>query len=76
MYGFPCTIEDLDLFAPAMEGVRRSREEEERRLFYVAVTRAKEDLLVYSQDCRLSKFIEEVREHFTEITGPSSIKIH
>ena len=66
MYGFPCTIEDLDLFAPAMEGVRRSREEEERRLFYVAVTRAKEDLFVYSQDCRLSKFIQEVKGHFTE----------
>jgi DNA helicase-4 len=66
MYGFPCTIEDLDLFAPATEGIPRPREEEERRLFYVAITRAIEDLAIYSQSCRESKFITEVKDHFTE----------
>jgi DNA helicase-4 len=65
-YGFPCTVEDLDLFAPATEGIRRPRDEEERRLFYVAVTRAKENLAVYSQSCRVSDFVEEVRDLLTE----------
>jgi DNA helicase-4 len=65
MYGFPCTVEDLDLFAPASEGIPRPREEEERRLFYVAITRTKENLTVYSQNCRVSKFIIEVRDHLT-----------
>ncbi len=66
MYGFPCTVEDLDLFAPATEGIPRPREEEERRLFYVAITRAKENLAVYSQSCRESKFIKEVKDLLRE----------
>ena len=60
-YGLPCTIEDLDVFAPAIEGIPRPREEEERRLFYVAITRAKEDLDIYTQSCRESKFIKEIK---------------
>ena len=43
-----------------------SKEEEERRLFYVAVTRAKEDLFIYSQEGNKSKFIKEI-EPFVNI---------
>jgi DNA helicase-4 len=45
-YGLPCTLEDLDVFAPAIEGIPRPREEEERRLFYVAITRAKASIII------------------------------
>jgi DNA helicase-4 len=65
-YGFPCTLEDLDVLAPATDGNPRIKEEEERRLFYVAVTRAKENLEIYTQECRKSKFIEEIKEHLHE----------
>jgi DNA helicase-4 len=66
-YGLPCTLEDLDVFAPAMEGISRPREEEERRLFYVAITRAKENLVIYTQSCRESKFIKEIKTHLSDL---------
>jgi DNA helicase-4 len=65
-YGFPCTLEDLDVLAPATEGNPRIKDEEERRLFYVAVTRAKENLSIYTQECRKSKFIKEINAHLHE----------
>jgi len=65
-YGFPCTLEDLDVLAPATDGNPRIKEEEERRLFYVAVTRAKENLAIYTQDCRQSNFIKEIKGHLHE----------
>jgi DNA helicase-4 len=68
-YGLPCTLEDLDVFAPAMEGISRPREEEERRLFYVAITRARKNLVIYTQSCRESKFIKEIKTHLSDL-GP------
>jgi DNA helicase IV len=68
-YGLPCTLEDLDVFAPAIEGIPRPRGEEERRLFYVAITRAKERLVVYTQSCRESKFIKEIKGLLSDV-GP------
>jgi len=65
-YGFPCTLEDLDVLAPATDGNPRIKEEEERRLFYVAVTRAKENLAIYTQECRESDFIKEIKQHLHE----------
>jgi len=66
LYGFPCELENPMLLEPAKEEKAHSKEEEERRLFYVAVTRAKEDVYIYSQkDCE-SKFINEI-EPFIEI---------
>ncbi|MBN2436277.1 MAG: hypothetical protein JXK07_13520, partial [Spirochaetes bacterium] len=38
------------------------RMKEERRLFYVAVTRAKEEVFIYSQKCSESEFISEIGE--------------
>jgi len=63
MYGFPCELEDPDIFEPAIKGRKRDREEEERRLFYVAVTRAKEDVIIYNQKCAESKFLKEIENH-------------
>jgi DNA helicase-4 len=59
-YGFPCELENPKLLEPAKEEKIDSKLEEERRLFYVAVTRAKENLFIYSQLKNESKFINEI----------------
>ena len=65
-----------DLFPSAMSMNTRSELEEERRLFYVAITRAeKQAYLTYTQsryrwgkliDAEPSRFIEEINESFLE----------
>jgi len=62
-YGFPCELENPDILAPAIKGTPRPREEEERRIFYVAATRAKEDLIIYTQKNAQSVFLKEIEEH-------------
>ena len=49
-FGFPSEIEDPSILEVAREdnGVP-DQKEEERRLFYVAITRAKEDLYIYTR---------------------------
>ena len=63
LYGFPCEIENPDIYELAINGPKRPREEEERRIFYVAATRAKEDLIIYSQKNAMSDFLGEIKEH-------------
>lgn len=62
-YGLPSELENPDIFAPAKIGKEKGREEEERRLFYVAVTRAKEEVIIYCQKSKQSKFLDEIREN-------------
>ncbi len=64
-YGFPCEVENPDVFETAIEESKKKRKEEERRLFYVAVTRAKEDIIIYTQKCEQSEFINEIADHIT-----------
>jgi DNA helicase-2/ATP-dependent DNA helicase PcrA len=69
-----------DLFPSAMSMSTRSELEEERRLFYVALTRAeKQAYLTYTQsryrwgkliDAEPSRFIEEIEEQFLEYLTP------
>jgi len=69
-----------DLFPSGMSMNTRSELEEERRLFYVAVTRAeKQAYLTYTQsryrwgkliDAEPSRFIEEIEEQFIEYLTP------
>ena len=63
LYGFPSELENPDIFEPAIKGRRKDKEEEERRLFYVAITRAKEETIIYTQEGRESKFLDEINEH-------------
>jgi DNA helicase-4 len=65
-YGFPCEIEDNSIYAPARENYpEQDPKEEERRLFYVAMTRAKEDLIIYTWEPAKSEFLEEI-ENYTQ----------
>ena len=69
-----------DLFPSAMSMNTRSELEEERRLFYVALTRAEQKAyLTYAQtryrwgklvDAEPSRFIEEIDEKYLEHTAP------
>jgi len=67
LYGFPCEIEDSSIYEPVREDYpRQDQKEEERRLFYVALTRAKEDVIIYTWEPSMSEFLEEIREHTVE----------
>ena len=66
LYGFPSEIEDPFIFEPAMYGKLNNKEEEERRLFYVAITRSKEDVIIYTQKENESMFLNEIQK-YTEV---------
>ncbi|MFH1770329.1 MAG: UvrD-helicase domain-containing protein [archaeon] len=61
LYGFPCELENPDIYEPAKLSEKKDRLEEERRLFYVAVTRGREQVFLYDQSCSESQFIKEIR---------------
>ena len=79
-YVFVVGLEE-DLFPSAMSLNTRSELEEERRLFYVALTRAEHQAyLTYAQsryrwgkltDSEPSRFIEEIKEDYIEYINPS-----
>ena len=62
LYGFPCELENPDIFATAIRNNDGLREQEERRLFYVAITRAKEEVIMYTGKYFESKFITEIKD--------------
>ena len=63
LYGFPNELQNPDIFEPAIKGRKKDKEEEERRLFYVAITRAKENVIIYTQKGKESKFLDEITDH-------------
>ncbi len=66
-YGFPCEIEDPSIYEPARENYPpQDQKEEERRLFYVAMTRAIEDLYIYTWEPAKSEFLEGIEEYTRE----------
>jgi DNA helicase-4 len=67
-HGFPCEIEDSKIFEPArLDYPSQDHREEERRLFYVAMTRAIEDLYIYTWEPVKSDFLSEIEGHTNEI---------
>lgn len=79
-YVFIVGLEE-DLFPSAMSLNTRSELEEERRLFYVAITRAEHQAyLTYAQsryrwgkltDAEPSRFIEEIKDEYLEYMNPN-----
>ena len=73
-----------DLFPSALSYNTRSELEEERRLFYVGITRAKENLyLSYANSryrwgkliyCEESRFLNEIDKEFVKFIKPSNFK--
>jgi DNA helicase-4 len=65
-YGFPSKMEDISIFEPVRENYpKQDQRQEERRLFYVAMTRAKEELVIYTWDIFVRQFVKEI-ESFIE----------
>ena len=62
LMGFPCELENPDILFPAIKNNDNLGKQEERRLFYVAVTRAKEECIIYSQKESESEFIKEIED--------------
>jgi DNA helicase IV len=68
-FGFPSEIEDPSILDVARgdNGIE-DQVEEERRLFYVAMTRAKEDLYIYTRLSTRSRFLNEIINHSQPVT--------
>lgn len=68
-FGFPSEIEDPSILEVARgdNGIE-DQVEEERRLFYVAITRAKEDLYLYTRLSTRSRFLNEIVNHSQPVT--------
>ncbi len=72
-WGFPCKVEDRDLLEP----VRLNTEDnlaEERRLFYVAITRAEKRLDIIARKNNLSPFIEEIEDKLDKVKSLKDYK--
>jgi DNA helicase-4 len=67
-FGFPSEIEDPAILEVARgdNGIK-DQKEEERRLFYVAITRAKEDLHIYTRQQENSEFLAEIAAYTTPV---------
>ena len=65
-FGFPNQIENPEILSLAMENPLKvtdpnEREAEERRLFYVALTRAKEKVYIFTQRQNESRFLKDIK---------------
>jgi len=62
--GFPSEVIDSKLLEIARKGQKETeRLEEERRLFYVALTRSRKQLVLFSSVERRSRFISEMESY-------------
>ena len=69
--GFPAHVKDPPLKAELIRiagelKLDQISENEERRLFYVALTRAKKQVILLTVDGKESSFIKELRQKFRE----------
>ena len=62
-YGFPCEIDESDVLEIAKRNHISNQLEEERRLFYVALTRSKNYLYIYTREKNQSQFLKEIENY-------------
>lgn len=63
MYGFPSEVVDDPVLSLVMSDADRFPHGEERRLFYVALTRAKKEIILITVRGRESAFVTELRQN-------------
>ncbi|MFW9873097.1 MAG: UvrD-helicase domain-containing protein [Candidatus Thorarchaeota archaeon] len=67
LYGFPCEIQDSSVMEMAKRFETDSFIDEERRLFYVALTRSKKFLYIFTLQGNNSMFLDEIKQHVLKI---------
>ncbi len=69
-YGFPSAIADDPVLDLAMSDADDFKHAEERRLFYVALTRARRDVLLIAVDRNESPFVVElIEDNLVSVVG-------
>jgi len=67
LYGFPCEIQDSSVMELAKRFESDGFIDEERRLFYVALTRSKKFLYIYSMEQNNSMFLNEINPYLLRL---------
>lgn len=67
MYGFPSKIEDDPVLSFVIKGDRSIDYAEERRLFYVAMTRTKNRVFMVAPEQNPSEFLVEIKNEFKNV---------
>ncbi|MHA1898911.1 MAG: UvrD-helicase domain-containing protein, partial [Promethearchaeota archaeon] len=67
MFGFPSEIQDSSVLEVARRIKANNYIEEERRLFYVALTRSKKFLYIFTNKNKNSMFLDEIKDEFIQI---------
>ncbi len=67
MYGFPSKIEDDPVLSFVIKGDRSIDYAEERRLFYVAMTRTKNRVFMVAPEQNPSEFLIEIKKEFKNV---------
>ena len=67
MYGFPSKIEDDPVLSFVIKGDRSVDYAEERRLFYVAMTRTKNRVFVVAPEQNPSEFLVEIKKEYKNV---------
>ncbi|HVY01558.1 MAG TPA: UvrD-helicase domain-containing protein [Candidatus Nanoarchaeia archaeon] len=72
IYGFPNIYADKDIKRAILDIPVEDKEEEERRIFYVAMTRAKKRLFLISEDGNESEFLADIPKDYKFIYSNNS----
>lgn len=69
-YGFPCKISDDPVIRLLLSYAEDYPNAEERRLFYVALTRTRNDVFLISRQGAISDFVQEIKDEINLIDIP------
>jgi len=72
-YGFPCEISDDPVIRLLLSYTEDYPNAEERRLFYVALTRTRNDVFLISRQGAISDFVQEIQGEIDLIDNPREL---